>query len=71
VVKGKKDQIIAYRSNGHWNVLIHMADGVIRLFSDMIAPLALAVVRLFQRRGCAVAEMAGTRYLDLLLSVPA
>lgn len=62
-----KAQIVTYRNNGHWNVMIHAANGAIRIFTDMIADMALAVVRLFQRKGASVAEMAGKRFLALML----
>lgn len=63
----KPHQIVTYRTNGHWNVMIHAADGLVRVFTDLIADMALAVVRLFQRKGASVAEMASKRYLDLML----
>lgn len=63
-----RDQIIAYRDNGHWNILVHMVDGRVRVFKGMIAAVAQAVVALFQRRGAHIPEVAGERYLDLLLA---
>jgi hypothetical protein len=63
-----KPQIVAYRTNGHWNVMVHLANNTVKLFADLIADMALAVVALFQRRGASVAEMASTRFLDLLLA---
>ena len=62
-----KPQIVTYRTNGTWNVMIHAADGALRIFTSLIADMALAVVRLFQRRGASVAEMASKRFLSLML----
>jgi hypothetical protein len=67
-MRTQRDQIVAYRNNGHWNVLVHLVDGTVKVFTDMMAALAQAVVAIWQRRGASIAEIAGDKYLDLLLS---